>query len=525
MASAVGSMRGGVLAESQPEASGVEVGFRRGILTFAIVLATVLEMVDVTVVNVALPNIQGNFGANIDQAAWIGTGYIIANVIVIPITPWLGMRFGRTQYYAASIVLFTAASVMCGLSQSLEQLIFWRIVQGLGGGGLISTSQAILREIYPKSEQGKASGFFSMGVVVAPTLGPFIGGFITDNLSWRWAFFVNLPLGILAAILVLAFLRNRVEARKLPLDRTGLALLAVGIGSLQYVLDQGQQKDWFDDWSISVCSVLAVAGLCAFVSWELRSRKPVVDLSVLRYRSVAAGSVLGLVLGISLYGSVLILPQYVQNVLGFTATLSGELLVVRTLPVIVLTPIAAFVASRGLLDTRWQIGLGFVLIAISNLMLADVTTTGTSFAALIPALVVGGAGLSQIFVPLSITVLGTPAPQDIPAASAFFNLSRQIGGSIAIAALVTILSRANASYHERLVARINLNSPSVQTYLRQNGSDASSRAKLNELVSRQAAVLAYADTSRATAYITLALTPMVLLLRRPKADGAPALVE
>ncbi len=527
MASAAASLRGGLPVASQPDASGIEFGFRRGILTFAIVLATVLEIIDVTIVNVALPNIEGNFGANIDQAAWIGTGYIIANVIVIPITPWLQMRFGRTQYYAASILLFTAASMMCGLSQSLEQLIFWRIVQGLGGGGLVSTSQAILRQVFPKSEQGKAAGYFSMGVVVAPMAGPFLGGFITDNLSWRWAFFVNLPLGLLATILVLAFLKNQVEPRRLPLDGIGLGLLAVGIGSLQYVLDQGQQKDWFDESSIVACSLLALAGLIAFVFWELRTRKPIVDLSIVRYRSVAAGSVLGLVLGISLYGSVLMLPQYVQNVLGFTATISGELLVIRTIPVVILTPIAAFVASRGLLDTRWQIGLGFFLIGISNLMLAQVTTTDTSFWTLFWALVVGGAGLSQIFVPLSITVLGSPAPQDIPAAAALFNLARQIGGSIAIAALVTILARSNAAYHERLAAQVKLNSPSVAAYLERSGGalSASARATLDRLVDRQASVLAYADTSRATAYITLALTPMVLLLRRPKADGAPVPAE
>jgi DHA2 family multidrug resistance protein len=527
MATAAGSLRGVLPVTSLPGANGIEYGFRRGIITFAIVLATVLEMVDVTVVNVALPNIQGNFGASLDQAAWIGTGYIIANVIVIPITPWLQMRFGRRQYYAASIVLFTAASVLCGLSQSLDQLVFWRIVQGLGGGGLVSTSQAILAEIYPRSEQGKASGYFSMGVVVAPTLGPFIGGFITDNLSWRWAFFVNLPLGILATVLVLAFLRNRVDARKLPVDGTGLALLAIGIGSLQYVLDQGQQKDWFDDASIVACAFFAVLGIVAFVVWELRSRKPIVDLSILRYRSVAAGSVLGLVLGISLYGSVMILPQYVQSVLGFTATLSGELLVVRTLPVIFLTPLAAYVASRQLIDTRWQIGIGFTLVAISNLMLADVTTTDTSFTTLVAALVVGGAGLSQIFVPLSVSVLGSTARNDMPAASAFFNLSRQIGGSIAIAALVTILARSNASYHERLAANLTLDAPAVQSYLRETAGDTSStaRANLNGLVNRQAAVLAYADTSRATAYITLALTPLVLLVRRPKAGAVVALAE
>ena len=229
------------------ESTVVEYGLRRTVVTVAIVLATLLEIVDVTIVNVALPNIQGNFGAGIDQAAWIGTGYIIANAVVIPITPWLQQRFGRRQYYAASIAIFTVASLMCGLSGSLGQLVCWRIIQGLGGGGLISTSQAILRETYPSSEQGKAAAIFSMGVIVGPTVGPTIGGIITDQLSWRWAFFVNLPLGILAFVLVLMFLRNPQAPRKIALDGVGLGLLAVGIGALQYVLDQGQQKDWFAD--------------------------------------------------------------------------------------------------------------------------------------------------------------------------------------------------------------------------------------------------------------------------------------
>ncbi len=521
MASAAGSLRRGAALVPELNPDGVEYGLRRTVITVAIVLATVLEIIDVTIVNVALPNIQGNFGANIDQAAWIGTGYIIANVIVIPITPWLQMRFGRTQYYTASIVLFTVASVLCGLSGSLEQLVFWRIVQGLGGGGLISTSQAILREIYPRAEQAKAAGYFAMGVIVAPTLGPTIGGLITDNLSWRWAFFINLPLGILAATLVVLFLRNRVPARAVPLDSRGLALLAIGIGSLQYVLDQGQQKDWFDDSSIVLFSALAVVGLIVFVIWELRSRKPVVDLRVLRYRSVAAGSVLGMVLGISLYGTVLVLPQYVQSSLGFTATLSGALLVMRALAVMLLTPIGAMLASRGLIDQRWQVGFGFVMIGISNLMLANITTTDSSFWTFLWPLVISGVGLSQIFVPLSLTVLGSPEPKDIPAASAFFNLSRQIGGSIAIAALVTILARSNAAHHEQLASQITLSSPAVASYLQAHGGaqSATARAQLNKLVNGQAAVLAYADTARATAIISFVLTPMVFLLRRPKVGG------
>ncbi len=502
----------------------VEYGWRRALVTVAIVTATLLEIVDVTIVNVALPNIEGNFGASVDQAAWIGTGYIIANVIVIPLTPWLQRRFGRKQYYAASIGLFTFASVMCGLSGSLEELVFWRLVQGLGGGGLLSTSQAILRETFPSNEQGKAAGIFSMGVIVGPTIGPTLGGFITDQLSWRWAFFVNVPTGLLALGLVVWLLRNPQAPRKLQLDWLGLAFLATGIGSLQYVLDMGQRKDWFDDTSIVVCSFLAVAGIAAFVLSELRRDNPIVDLHVLRYRSVAAGSILGMVLGISLYGSVLILPQYVQGSLGFTATLSGELLVFRASAVMLVTPLVAALSTRGKVDARLFVLCGFLLLGISNWMLANVTTTQSDFWSFFWPLFISGLGLAQIFVPLTISVLASVEQRDIPAAAAFFNLARQIGGSIAIAVLVTILARSNAIHHTELGSRIALSVPPVSDYMRANGGERSTRAALDldRLVSQQAAVIAYADTARTVAIISIVLSPLAFILNRPKPLGLPA---
>jgi DHA2 family multidrug resistance protein len=499
----------------------VEYGWRRTLITLAIVTATLLEIVDVTIVNVALPNIEGNFGASVDQAAWIGTGYIIANVVVIPITPWLQQRFGRRQYYAASIALFILASIMCGLAGSLEALIFWRIVQGVGGG-LVSTSQAILRETYPSSQQGKAAGVFAMGVILGPTIGPTLGGFITDQFSWRYAFFINVPLGILAFVIVTLMLRNPSKPQKLPLDYVGLGLLAVGIGSLQYVLDQGQQKDWFSDGSIVSCSALAALGLIAFVVWELRQRKPIVNLNVLRYRSVAAGSVLGMVLGISLYGSVLILPQYVQGSLGFTATLSGELLVFRALAVMIFTPISVVLLSRGLVDVRWQVAIGFVLLGISNFMLAAVTTTGSDFWTFALPLALSGIGLAQIFVPLTVTVVGSVQPRDIAGAAAFFNLARQLGGSIAIAVLVTVLARSNAVHHTELASRVDLSSPSVQRFVQRDGlSSQKAMSDLNRLVTQQALVLSYADTARIVAIASLLLAPLAFILKRPK---SPAMV-
>jgi DHA2 family multidrug resistance protein len=502
----------------------MEFGARRAIVSFAVIAATLLEIIDTTIVNVALPNIQGNFGVPVDQGAWIVTGYIIANVVVIPITPWLAARFGRRQYFFASIIIFTIASLMCGLSANFGDLVFWRIIQGLGGGGLISTSQAILRDTFGQREQGKAQGIFAMGVIVGPALGPVLGGWITDNLTWRWAFFINLPVGIIAATLIWNFLRNPIKPTRMKLDWVGLGLLAIGLASMQYVLDQGQQYDWFDDPNIRLFALLSAAGIGSFIWWTLRSGIPVVDLHVLRLRQVAAGSLLGAVLGVSLYGSILVLPQYLQNSLGFTATLSGLTILVRAGAVMLFTPITAFLASRGTIDVRISTALGFVLLGVSNWILAGVTTPNSQFSTFILALIISGIGLSQIFVPLSIAVIGGVPDREVPATSAFFNLSRQVGGSIATAVLVTLLVRGTTAHQTELAASINLHRAPTAIYLQQNGGERSTSAltTLEGLVQGQAVVLAYADTSRWTAIITIALAPLVLLLNKPRLGGAVA---
>jgi len=500
----------------------VEHGLRRAIVSVAVIAATLLEIIDTTIVNVALPNIQGNFGVAVDQGAWIVTGYIIANVVVIPITPWLAARFGRRQYFFASIVIFTIASLMCGLAPSFGSLVFWRIVQGMGGGGLISTSQAILRDTYTLSEQGKAQGIFAMGVIVGPALGPVLGGWITDNFTWRWAFYINIPVGIAAATLIWLFLRNPSEPQHdRRFDWIGICLLALGLGSMQYVLDQGQQYDWFDDPNIRLFTATAAIGIVSFVVWTLRSKIPIVDLHVLRLRQVWAGSLLGGVLGISLYGSVLVLPQYLQNSLGFTATLSGLTILVRAASIMLFTPITAMLAGRGVIDVRINTAIGFVLLAVSNWILANVTTPESQFGTFIVCLVISGIGLSQIFVPLSIAVLGGVPDKEVPSTSAFFNLSRQVGGSIATAVLVTLLVRGTTIHQSALAASTNLRSEPTAIYLQQNGGMHSTvaLANLENIVASQALVQSYADTSRFTAVVTLLLAPLVLLLNRPRLHG------
>lgn len=510
---------------SQPQ-SVTEFGSRRVIVSLAVIAATLLEVIDTTIVNVALPNIQGNFGVPVDQGAWIVTGYIIANVVVLPITPWLAARFGRRQYFFASIVIFTIASLMCGIASSFGQLVFARILQGLGGGGLISTSQAILRDTYPLEEQGKAQGIFAMGVIVGPALGPVLGGWITDNLTWRWAFFINLPVGIAAATLIWMYLRNPELPQRKKLDWIGLGLLAVGLGSMQFVLDQGQQYDWFDDTNIRIFTALSAAGLAGFVWWTLRSGIPVVDLHVLRLRQVAAGSLLGAVLGVSLYGSILVLPQYMQGSLGFTATMSGLTMLVRAVAILVFTPVTAMLAGSGKIDVRVSTAIGFVLLGISNWVLAGITTPQSDFGTFVVSLILSGIGLSQIFVPLSIAVLGGVPDKDVPSTSAFFNLSRQVGGSIATAILVTLLVRGITTHQTELAATATLSRPATAQYIAANGGESSRNALigLESQVVQQAVVQSYADTSRWVAIITIALSPLVLLLNKPRL-GAQIVAE
>ncbi|MFZ0031236.1 MAG: DHA2 family efflux MFS transporter permease subunit [Candidatus Cybelea sp.] len=504
------------------ESTVVEYGWRRTVISLAVITATLLEIIDVTIVNVSLPNIQGNFGVGVDLGAWVVTAYLIANVVVIPLNPWFAARFGRRQYFFTSIIIFTVASLMCGLSNSLGQLIFWRLVQGLGGGGLIATSQAILRDTYGIKEQGKAQGVFAMGVIVGPALGPVIGGWITDNWNWHWIFFINIPIGIIAATLIWNFLRNPSEGKYRKLDWIGLGLMCVGLGSMQFVLENGQQYDWFDDARIRWFTFLSIAGLASFVWWTLRSKIPVVDLRVLRLRQVASGSILGAVLGVSLYGSIIILPQYLINSLGFTATLSGATVMIRAGAVLLFTPLTAILTQRGLVDPRLQAAIGFVLLSASNWWLGSITTPLSDFHSLVFPLILSGIGLAQIFVPLSVSVIGSVPDKEVPSTAAFFNLSRQIGGSVAAAILITLLVRGFTVHQTELASSQTLaHAPTRQYVLSQGGTqNTPAMQRLAVLVESQSAVESYADTSRWVAVITLGLAPLVLLLRRPRVGVA-----
>ena len=506
------------MAQQDTGSNVVEYGGARVIVVIGVMLATLLQTLDTTIVNVALPTIQGNLGATIDEGAWVVTGYIITAVIIIPLTPWLQIRFGRRQYYATAIFGFTIASMLCGLSGSIQALIFWRIVQGAFGGGLIATGQATLRDTFPKSQLGASQALFSLGAIVGPSVGPYIGGVLTDNYAWNWVFFINLVPGIVAGLIILTRLRNPTEPQKASIDAIGLLLLAIGLGSLQFVLGQGERDEWFDSTAIRFFATTAGLGMIGFVWWELfRAKQPIVDLRVLKLRSVWSGSMLAFTVGASLYGAIVILPQYVQGILGFTATLSGEMIFMRAICIAVTTVPIANLVGRGKLDARVSLGIGFLMVAYSNYLQGIDTTSVSNFWTFAWAQIIGGLGLGMLFVPISIAVLSSVPQQVAPKAVSFTALSLQLGGSISTAFLVTLLDRRSAAHLSDLAGNANLTNPAVAEWI----AHKLPIGQLFGIINQQATTMAFADASMFLALLSLVLAPLVLLLRKPVPHTGP----
>lgn len=496
----------------------VEYGSRRWIIVIGVMAATLLQVLDATIVNVALPTIQGSLGANFEEGAWIVTGYIIAAVIVIPLTPWLQQTFGRRQYYVAAIVGFTITSALCGVSTSLDELVFFRVLQGLCGGGLIATGQAILRDTFPTRELGKSQALISLGAIVGPSIGPTLGGILTDAFSWNWIFYINVVPGILAAIAIASKLRNPHYHRKAyGFDGVGLALLAAGLGSLQYVLDEGERSDWLADPLILTLSIVAVAGLASFALWEIYGTKnPIVDLRILKNRTVAAGTGLALTIGFSLFGGVILSPQFQQQLLNFTATLSGESILLRALAIALFTPITLIALNKFHIAPRVLLAIGFIIVAAANAMQARVTTTDSTFWTFGWPLVIGGAGFGMLFLPLSVAVLGSVRGADTQKATSLISLCQQLGGSVSTAMLVTLLDRRNALHQSNLAGELTLRNPAVQAAMQHHAP----LGTIYRIVMQQSATMAFADAFAFLALVTLLLTPLVFFLRAQRATAS-----
>lgn len=507
------------MSTSSVEPNVVEYGRRRLIIVVGIMLAALLQTLDATIVNVALPTIEGNVGASIDDGTWIITGYIISNVIAIPLAPFALQRLGRRRYYTLCIAGFTVASFLCGTATTLTTLVLFRVIQGAFGGGLIATSQIILRDTFPPEKLGTSSALFAIALTVGPALGPTLGGWLTDNFSWPWVFDINIVPGAIAVTIMLALLRDPAPPKRIPFDGIGVGLLALGLGSLQYVLDEGERNDWFDDTRIAGFALTAVLGLAAFVVWELRgARHPIVDLRIFRYPNVRIGTVCAILLGMVIFGPTVMLPQYVQTVLGFTATLSGLLILTRALPVLALTPFVARFATR--VDTRLLLATGFLLSALSFAAIGDRMTPLSDFGTFGIALAVSGIGQSMLLVPLLVSIIGTVAPVDSPKASSFISLSVQLGGSIASTALVTVFDRRTYFHSDVYRSFASLANPNLARLLH----DAATPAQIAREIAKQAVNAGFADTIYVLVPLAVGAACFVILLRPRKHAVAPVTI-
>jgi MFS transporter, DHA2 family, multidrug resistance protein len=490
----------------------VEYGGRRILVVAGVMLAALLQTVDLTIVNVALPTIQGNLGATVDEATWVLTAYVVANVVVIPLTPWLQLRFGRKNYFLVSIAGFTIASMLCGMASSLTALIFFRIVQGAFGGGLLATAQVVLRDTFPSKQIGLSQSIFALGTILGPSVGPTLGGILVDNLSWPWIFDVNLVPGIVAFVILMRYMRDHSKPQRAPVDVTGIALLVVAIGCLQYVLDQGQRDDWFSNQTISLCALLSVTATAAFIWWETRVAEPIVDLRILRRPAVAAALAIAGAYAAIIFPSLLLLPQFTVDTLGFTSTLAGFLIGARALPVLLLTIPVGRLTNVGGLDLRWLIGGGLAVAGLGSLWLARGVTTDSGLATFVVPLLVIGTGAAFVYSPLLVATMRAVAPQEAAKAASFIVLFFQLGGSISSAAVVAFLDRRLQFHQTILAAQETLSRLPVAQFL-QHGS----LAQLAATVAAQSAALAYADAFVLTGVLALVIAPGALLLARRKA--------
>ncbi|MGB9457784.1 MAG: DHA2 family efflux MFS transporter permease subunit [Bryobacteraceae bacterium] len=503
-------------------------------------LATFMEVLDTSVANVALPHIAGNLSASTDEATWMLTSYLVANAIILPMGGWFSMLMGRKRFYMICVTLFTVSSCLCGLAPTLGSLIFFRVLQGMGGGALQPMSQAILVETFPREKHGMAMAIFGMGVVLAPVIGPTLGGWLTDDFSWRWIFFINIPVGLLSLLMtqVLVFdppyLVRRSFRDGLKIDYTGFGLLALGLGSLEVVLDEGQKEDWFGSQFIIGFAIVAAVCLVAVVFWELRHDHPVIDFRVLKVRNFTLGTLSMLVLGFVLYGSTMLLPVLLQTLLGYTAMLSGLVLSPGGLVVIVCMPMVGVLLRH--FQARWLVIFG-VLVSAGGLLIMSRFNLYIDYATAVWSRMVQSAGMAFLFVPISVAAVAMVPRDRMNYATGLFNLARNIGGSSGIATVTTLLARRSQMHQQVLTAHLTpynaaYRDAMVHTteLLHTHGAtmpDAARQAGglLYGGLLRQSAMLAFADAFWVMALLFLLIIPFMFLMKRTGPTRGPLVME
>jgi len=506
------------------------------IIALAVTLATFMEVLDTSIANVALPHIAGSLSAGQDESTWVLTSYLVSNAIVLPLSGWLSSIVGRKNFYMGCVALFTISSFLCGLAPNLAVLIICRVLQGVGGGGLQPSEQAILADTFPPAKRGMAFAVYGMAVVTAPAIGPTLGGWITDNFSWRWIFFINIPVGILSILLTSRLIQDPpyFKRRKLAethIDYIGLGFVALGLGTLQVVLDKGQREDWFESHFIVILSAIAALSLIFVIFWEWKHKDPIIDLHLFRDRTFGVSNLLMFMLGFALLGSTLLLPLFSQTLLGYTAQQAGLALMPGGFAIILLLPLVGFLLSR--YTPRWLLLFGLAVLSFS---LFHMTTfdLDIDFRTVAGARVLQAVGMAFLFVPINTAAYAFLPRDKNNAASGLMNLARNIGGSVGISVVTTMLDRRTQKHLTDLAGNLSAANPSLQAMLQgaakalqahgasAAGASQQAYALVQGTVQRQAVMLSYIDCFWFLGVSILCMIPAAFLIKKSKAGGGMA---
>ncbi len=517
----------------------VEYGSRRAIITITAILCALLEIVDTTIINVALNDMKGNLGATLSEIGWVITAYAIGNVIVVPMTSWLSQQFGRRNYFAVSIILFTVCSFLCGNASTMWELILFRFLQGVGGGALLVTSQTIITESWPPEKRGMSQAIYGLGVIIGPTLGPPLGGYIVENFSWPYIFYINIPIGIIACMLTLQFVRSPKYAEKKStseIDWWGIIFLAAAVASLQYVLERGQEDDWFNSPTITVLIIVALVSFYFFIWRELTYKNPIVELRVLKNGNLRIGTILSFIMGFGLYGSTFIVPLYLQNSLGWNAQQAGMIMIPAALMTAFMMPIIGQLLQRGV-KPQFIAALGMFLFFLYSLWGHNILTPDTSKEAFFWMLMLRGVAMGMLFIPVSTMALSTLKGQEIGQGAAFTGMMRQLGGSFGIALITTFMTMGNATHRSDLLRNVTADNLQVQQQLKglearfmsagmpPNQATAAAYRMMDGSLMKQAVVLTYMDVFLYIGIMFLICVPFILLIKqgKQKVDMADAM--
>ena len=501
------------------------------VIAVTVTLATFMEVLDTSIANVALPHIAGNLSAGQDESTWVLTSYLVSNAIVLPLSGWFSSLVGRKRFYMSCVALFTVSSFLCGLAPSLGMLVLFRILQGAGGGGLQPSEQAVLNDTFPLEKRGMAFAVYGVAVVVAPTIGPWLGGWITDNYSWRWIFYINVPVGILSLLLTSFLVSDPPYMKKSDLkqgfriDYIGIGLISLGLGSMQIILDKGQREDWLSSRFIQVFFVLMLIGIIAGIIWEFREKHPVVDLRMLKDRNFAISTLAMFFLGFVLYASTVLIPQFLQQMMGYTAELAGLALSPGGAVIMFMMPVVGILVSK--LDTRILISFGCAVSAIALFVMAGWNLRIDYYHA-VTARMLQAFGLAFLFIPINVAAFAYVPKEKTNMGTGIINLARNVGASVGIATVTTMLERRTQFHQAQLVEHVSpFSAPyrhfvnGVQFKLVAAGSSAAQAAsRAADLaygtVQRQAAMLAFVDDFKILGVVFFAVIPFMLLLRKPK---------